>query len=233
MGIQKLSLLVAAAVMALSAMGAVSAQSSTPTPNQQWQGQNWCRNNNNQNNNHNNNCDPNGWQSHNGQGSNYGNNNNRNDPNGWMRDHRDDRADHHGTFYYPNPYYYDYTAPGYPVITGDATTTTTIQTISQDAVLRHIIQIVADSLNLQSSDVTTQMTGSTLAAVITAHGGNVAAIQTQIITELTTWLNEIVSDGLITQASANTVLNDITNIVSRALNGQFTQTGTIVTGLVQ
>lgn len=84
---------------------------------------------------------------------------------------------------------------------------------------RELLQIVADATGLDLFTINEQVrAGSSLAEVITANGGDVAAVKAEAITVATDAINQAVEDGRITQERADELLANLETAIDAALN---------------
>lgn len=88
-------------------------------------------------------------------------------------------------------------------------------------IVPELLQIVADQLGIEPSEVLGQLRGQSLEDVITTNGGNVEAIRAEVIAAITERVNAAVADETITQARADLMLENLAGMVERALNGEF------------
>ena len=114
------------------------------------------------------------------------------------------------------------------------TTTATASTVypSQVLLLRHIEQTIADALGLTRSDVNTLRLTMTFDEVVTTYGGDANLVRSQALIDLQAWIAEGMSDGTISQARGQLILNNLSEIVDRAFTGAFNVNGSTVIGLL-
>jgi hypothetical protein len=80
--------------------------------------------------------------------------------------------------------------------------------------------IVAQETGLDRADIVHQvMQGQTLADIIQANGGDVQSVITQSIQQLTDAINQAAADGTITQTRADNLIQNLPDVVTRAING--------------
>jgi polyhydroxyalkanoate synthesis regulator phasin len=90
----------------------------------------------------------------------------------------------------------------------------------------HVIDTVADALELDPADVITQVQdGATLAEIIEANGGDLAAITAELVAAQTEHINQAVEDGRLTQEEADEKLADLETHIDEFLNGEFEARG--------
>jgi uncharacterized coiled-coil protein SlyX len=91
----------------------------------------------------------------------------------------------------------------------------------RDGLLRAVVEIVVDTTGLQGRDILGQVRdGSTLAAIITAQGGDVALVTSDIIAAATERINQAVANGRLTQERADEMLANLPDRVNDLLNGE-------------
>ena len=101
----------------------------------------------------------------------------------------------------------DQTPPPAPATTGNV------------SILRQLLQVVADDLDLQPQDILQQMRGQSLADVIAANNGNLEKITADITSTITDRVNQAVADGKLTQERADQFLGNLDTAVQNALQG--------------
>lgn len=90
-----------------------------------------------------------------------------------------------------------------------------------ERIVPEILQIVADQLGIEPSEVLLQLQGQSLEDVITANGGDVEVISAEVIAAITERVNAAVADETITQARADLMLGNLAGMMERAMNGEF------------
>ncbi len=84
-----------------------------------------------------------------------------------------------------------------------------------------IMALLSEATGLERQDILTQLReGATLAEIITANGGDVAAVQEEVIALATERINAAVADGRLSQARADSLLENLETRVNAALNGE-------------
>jgi hypothetical protein len=92
---------------------------------------------------------------------------------------------------------------------------------TRQGLLRNLVQIVADDLNMQPADLMQTLRDQTLAEVIQANGGSVDTISAQIVSTITDRVNQAVTDGTINQKRADQIISNLPSMVQNALtNGR-------------
>lgn len=88
-----------------------------------------------------------------------------------------------------------------------------------DGIIRQVVQIVADATGLKPMDIAAQVrNGATLAELITANGGDVEAIKTELVNAATEHINTAVANGNLTQERADELLGNLDDLATRVLN---------------
>lgn len=88
-----------------------------------------------------------------------------------------------------------------------------------DGIIRQVVQIVADATGLKPVDIAAQVrNGSTLTELITANGGDVEAVKTELVNAATERINTAVADGKMTQERADELLGNLDDLATRVLN---------------
>lgn len=94
-------------------------------------------------------------------------------------------------------------------------------TIDQPGVLRQVVEIVAVETGLEPAEIVAQVReGSTVADIITDNGGDVEAVKAELVIVVTDRVNTAVANGSMIQERADTLLSNLDNLVTRALNGE-------------
>lgn len=97
-----------------------------------------------------------------------------------------------------------------------------------DGVMREVLDIVAEATGLEPREIAERVrAGETLAEIITAQGGDVAVVTSQIVTAITDWANMAVAEGRITQERADEILRDLEARVTAVLNGEYDLGGAV------
>lgn len=95
-----------------------------------------------------------------------------------------------------------------------------------DRPLRQVVETVASEIGISVRDLIQQVRGgSTVADVIAANGGDVAAVTAAAVAEATEQINQAVADGRITQERADVMLQNVEEWVTAAINGDLPRGG--------
>lgn len=95
-----------------------------------------------------------------------------------------------------------------------------------DGIMREVLNIVADATGLEPREIAERVrAGETLAQIITAQGGDVTAVTSQIVAAISDRVNTAVAEGRITQERADEILLDLEARVTRVLNGEYELAG--------
>jgi urease gamma subunit len=95
-----------------------------------------------------------------------------------------------------------------------------------DGIVREVLEIVAEATGLTGREIADRVrAGETLAEIITAQGGDVAAVTSQIVSAITERVNTAVAEGRITQERADEILLDLEARVTLLLNGEYELAG--------
>jgi hypothetical protein len=87
--------------------------------------------------------------------------------------------------------------------------------------LRDVFSIVIEATGLDAANLRESLqAGGTLADAITANGGDVVLVTADVMTTLTTRINEAVTNGRITQERADELLANLETRVTDILNGE-------------
>ncbi len=96
------------------------------------------------------------------------------------------------------------------------------QTRAALRVAQVLISETAKATGLTQAEILQQITdGKTLNDIITANNGDPAAVQDAAKTQLTTDINQAVSDGRLKQAQADKMLAALDTVLSGAMDGQY------------
>jgi hypothetical protein len=88
-------------------------------------------------------------------------------------------------------------------------------------ILRELLQIVADDLQMEPRDILEQLRGQSLADVIAAQNGDVAMITANVVAAMTERINQAVADGNLAQERADLLLGSLEETVTNAINGVY------------
>ncbi len=121
---------------------------------------------------------------------------------------------------YPVPYY---AATAVPTVTVYP---------AQVLILRHIEQSIGTALGLTQAQVNSYRLSETFEQLIAAYGQNVSMVEVQVAADLKAWVMDGLADGSMSQARGTLILNNLDEIVQRAMLGWFNVDGTTVTGLL-
>jgi polyhydroxyalkanoate synthesis regulator phasin len=95
-----------------------------------------------------------------------------------------------------------------------------------DRPLRQVVETVANEIGISARELAQQVRGgSTVADVIAANGGDVAAVTAAAVAEATEQINQAVADGRITQERADFMLQNVEEWVTAAINGDLPRGG--------
>ena len=103
---------------------------------------------------------------------------------------------------------------------------------AQVDVLRQIEASIGTALGLTQAQVNDFRLTETFDQLITAYGQNENTVQDQVAADLKVWVAQGMTDGTISQANGTLILDNLYEIVSRAMIGWFNVNGTTVTGLL-
>ncbi len=87
--------------------------------------------------------------------------------------------------------------------------------------IRALVEIVAEETGLEPREIVTQVqTGTPLAAIITANGGNIDAVIDAAVSAATEHINAALADGTISEEQAERMLANLEDVVTGAVNGE-------------
>lgn len=87
-----------------------------------------------------------------------------------------------------------------------------------------LLDAAAEAIGLDAQEIRSQLrSGSTLADIITANGGDVEAVIADAVTTATEQINTAVTNGRITQEEADTIIASLETTFTNMVNGEFRQ----------
>ncbi len=87
--------------------------------------------------------------------------------------------------------------------------------------VREVVAVVAEQTGLQPMEILAQLRdGQSLADIISANGGDVAAVTSAAVEAVIAEINQAVTDGWITQEQADRMLANVETHVTDAINGE-------------
>lgn len=93
--------------------------------------------------------------------------------------------------------------------------------LGQGGVLRDLLQIVADDLQMEPRDVLEALRDQSLADVIASANGDVATITADVVAVVTERVNTAVANGNLSQERADAILGNLEETVTNAINGMY------------
>jgi hypothetical protein len=86
--------------------------------------------------------------------------------------------------------------------------------------IRALVEIVAEETGLEPREIVAQVqSGTPLADIITANGGDVDTVIDAAVSAATERINAALADGTVSEEQANRMLANLEEVVSRAVNG--------------
>lgn len=99
------------------------------------------------------------------------------------------------------------------------------------SIVRELLQIVTNDLSIEPAALLEQLQDQTLAEVIAANGGDLAAITADVTAAITERVNAAVENGSITQERADEFIANLPERIDNAINGEFRALGGLRPGL--